>query len=223
MPRPRSTTSAHIIDQARRLVEQVGVAEFSVRELAKSLGLAPGTIHARFGNKDELLARLYLERVQASCRLLDDLDPSSCVDVASYLESVATHLPALRRDFVLYFERSRPSGPHLSVKTWERLETEFRLLSGKVYQRFREAARAESVRVTAGSDAERLLWTVASTLDSARADVAFSHSEAGYRQFAARALLAGLRRPRRGPTDLDTSGGPTTESKQALVRSAEKI
>jgi AcrR family transcriptional regulator len=174
------------------MVSTVGIDEFSVRELAKSLGLVPGTIHARFGNRDELLAQLYIQRLD-SCRLvIEDARPA---DVLDYLEILSQHLPALRREFILHFERDRVTGPNLSAKTWSELKVVFTQLSNTVYQGFREAAAAESVAVLNGPAAQRLLWTVASALDWVRYEDAFSYREDEYRRFVARTLLTSLAQP----------------------------
>src|SRR5664279_1858918 len=90
--RPQSVSTPQMLAEARRLVEEVGVADFSVRELAKTLGLMPGTIHARFGNKHELLALLYLQRIQAAEETLDQLPPQARHDVATFLETMSPHL-----------------------------------------------------------------------------------------------------------------------------------
>jgi AcrR family transcriptional regulator len=53
---PRNTLSADlIVTAALRLLDQVGVEAFSVRALAKELGVAPMTLYTYFRGKDELL------------------------------------------------------------------------------------------------------------------------------------------------------------------------
>ncbi len=53
---PRNTLSADlIVTAALRLLDQVGVDAFSVRALAKELGVAPMTLYTYFRGKDELL------------------------------------------------------------------------------------------------------------------------------------------------------------------------
>jgi AcrR family transcriptional regulator len=190
--RPQLVSSDEILAQARRMVSAVGVDDFSVRELAKSLGLVPGTIHARFGNRDELLAQLYIQRLH-SCRLI--IEAARPADVLDYLEVLSQHLPALRREFILHFERDRVTGPNLSVETWSALKAAFTQLSSVVYQRFSEAAAAESVAVLSGPAAQRLVWTVASALDWVRYEDAFSYREDEYRRFVAHTLLTSLAQP----------------------------
>jgi len=190
--RPQLVSSSEILAEARRMVTRMGVDDFSVRELAKSLGLVPGTIHARFGNKDELLAQLYIHGIDSARQVLEDVPVT---DVAGYLGTLSHHLPALRREFVMHFERDRASPAHLSAPTWTQLREAFSLLSDTVYRRFREAAAAESVTVMDGSAAERLVWTVSSTLDSVRSELAFGHSEDDYRNFVAQVLLTALADP----------------------------
>lgn len=193
--RPRSVSSEVILAEARRLVSRAGVPGFSVRELAKVLGIVPGTIHARFGNKDELLAALYLQRIELSQQALDDLRPEDTADVASLLDAIAPSLSTLRREFVLHVEGDGLASPHLRPETWEALQVSFRQLSDRLYRRFRAAAAAEGVSVIDGSKARRLVWTAASTLESPRASAAFSHADRGYRRFVATSLLRALAAP----------------------------
>jgi AcrR family transcriptional regulator len=188
-------SSEAILAEARRLVSTTGVAGFSVRELAKALGIVPGTIHARFGNKHELLAALYLQRIDLAVQVLDDLPASATGDVSSLLDAVAPSLSTLRREFVLHFEGDRISGPHLRPETWAALQTSFGGLSDRVYRRFRAAAEAEGVQVIDGSRARRLVWTAASTLDSPRGSMAFNHADASYRRFVAASILRALTAP----------------------------
>ena len=186
-------SSDDILREARRLVSKVGVVQFSVRELAKALGVVPGTIYARFGNKHELLAALYLQRIASTQQLLGELRPADLADVASYLAAIAPNLSALRREFVLYFEGDGISGPRLQPQTWHSLKTSFGAFAADLYKRFRTAAAAEGVDVVNGSKARRLVWMTASTLDSPRGATAFSHTDHGYRRFVAQSLLHALR------------------------------
>jgi AcrR family transcriptional regulator len=190
--RPQSVSTPVMLAEARSLVERVGVVDFSVRELAKSLGLVPGTIHARFGNKHELIALLYLQRVEVARLMIAELPQESTRDVASLLEAVSPHLSILRREFVLHFEGDGRSGPRLRAATWEALRTSFRPLGEGIYERFREAAANEGVRLIGGTQAKRLVWTLASTMDSARSSMTFEHPDASYRRFVARAMLRAL-------------------------------
>jgi AcrR family transcriptional regulator len=189
--RPQSVTTPHMLAEARRLVDEVGAADFSVRVLAKALGLVPGTIHARFGNKHELLALLYLQRIEMAEVTLAHLTPSAMRDVASLLEELSPHLSTLRREFVLHFEDDGHSAPTLSPTSWNALKTSFQALDEHIYRCFREAAANEGVRLIGGSQARRLVWTLAST-DSPRSSAAFEHADTSYRRFVAQALLAAL-------------------------------
>jgi hypothetical protein len=65
-------------------------------------------------------------------------------------------------------------------------------LADQLYKRFRSAAAAEGVRVVDGTRARRLVWTTASTLDSRRSAMAFSHADTSYRRFVATSLLRAL-------------------------------
>jgi AcrR family transcriptional regulator len=185
-------SSDAILNEARRLVSQVGVADFSVRELAKAVGIVPGTIHARFGNKHELLAALYLQRIESTQQLLDELEPVALTDVGALLNATSPSLSTLRREFVLHFEGDGVSGPRLRPETWASLQTSFRALADHLYKRFRVAAAAEGVRVVDGTKARRLVWTTASTLVSPRSTMVFSHADTSYRRFVATSLLRAL-------------------------------
>jgi AcrR family transcriptional regulator len=195
--RPQSVSTEVMLAEARRMVSEAGVAEFSVRELAKALGLVPGTIHARFGNKHELLAGLYLQRIGMVCDLLDALPEDSLADVTSLLDAVSPHLSMLRHEFVLHFENDGKSRPHLRPATWDDMKTSFKTMSDRCYELFRQAAANEGVTVIGGTQAKRLLWTVASTQESSRSAAAFDHADASYRRFVARGLLSALATPER--------------------------
>ena len=43
-----------------------------------------------------------------------------------------------------------------------------------------------------GSQARRLVWILASTMDSVRGAITFEHADTSYRRFVARTLLAAL-------------------------------
>ena len=191
-------STANMLSEASKIVATVGVARFSVRELAKALDLVPGTIHARFGNRDELLGLLYLQRIALTNDALDALTPADLTDAASFLSAMSGHLAALRHDYVLHFENLGNTRARLQVDTWESLKTGFRTLIERCYDRFAEAAAHEGVRVSHDSHAKRLLWTQASTMDSVRAALTFEHTDANYRRFVARSLLSALSKPTGG-------------------------
>ncbi len=190
--RPQSVSTEHMLIEARRQVSEVGVADFSVRELAKALGLVPGTVHARFGNKHELLALLYLQRIDAAQEMLAELPADALQSVGALLAHMSPHLSTLRREFVLHFEGNGRSGPRLRTASWESLKSAFRELAEQLYERFREAAGNEGVTAVEGTQATRMFWTLASSMDSVRSSVAFEHGDASYRAFVARGLLTSL-------------------------------
>jgi AcrR family transcriptional regulator len=190
--RRTAVSTASMLEEAARIVAAVGVAKFSVRELAKALDLVPGTIHARFGNRDELLGLLYLQRIALTNDALEALGPADLTDVASFLSVMSGHLAALRHDYVLHFENMGNSRARLQLATWEALRDAFRALIERCYERFAEAAANEGVIVTSGTHAMRLLWTQTSTMDSVRAAMTFEHTDANYRRFVARSLLSAL-------------------------------
>jgi AcrR family transcriptional regulator len=190
-----AVSTANMLLEAARIVASVGVAKFSVRELAKALDLVPGTIHARFGNRDELLGLLYLQRIALTGDALEALTPADLTDAASFLSAMSGHLAALRHDYVLHFENLGNTRARLQDDTWDALKLAFRALIERCYERFAEAAANEGVSLTGGTHARRLLWTQASTMDSVRAALTFEHTDAHYRRFVARSLLSALTDP----------------------------
>lgn len=194
-------STENMLAEAARLVAEVGASEFSVRELAKSLGLVPGTIHARFGNRDELLGLLYSQRIDATHVRLDQLAARDLADVDSFLAAMSIHLAGLRRDYVLHFESPGRSRARLQESTWQAINTSFRALIERCYERFAEAAASEGVEVIGGTQAKRLLWTHASTMDSVRAAMTFEHTDANYRSFVAHSLLSALARGTNAPDE----------------------
>ena len=52
---PTGLQPEEIVDVARRLISEHGLAWFSMRKLAAALGVNPMTVYLRFDSKDELL------------------------------------------------------------------------------------------------------------------------------------------------------------------------
>ena len=115
--------------------------------------------------------------------------------MTSLLDAISPHLSTLRHEFVLHFENDGNSRPHLRPATWDEMKTSFKTMSDRCYELFRQAAFNEGVTVIGGTQAKRLLWTVASTQESTRSAAAFDHADASYRRFVARGLLAALAAP----------------------------
>jgi AcrR family transcriptional regulator len=195
--RPPLVSTEEMLAEAATRVSEVGASEFSIRELAKALNLVPGTIHARFGTKQELLAVLYLQRIAKAQEMLADLPGKALTDVACLLEATSPDLSMLRREFVLHFEgNGKARRPRLQAATWDALKVSFRELLDQFYDCFRDAAANEGVTVVGGTQAKRLLWTLASTVDSQRSALAFGHTDLNYRRFVGRTLLSALSAPR---------------------------
>ena len=190
--RPPLVSTEEMLAEAAARVSDVGASEFSIRELAKALNLVPGTIHARFGTKQELLAVLYLRRISKAQEMLASLPSSVLADVSSLLEATSPDLSMLRREFVLHFEGNGRARPRLQAATWDALKVSFRELLDRFYDCFRDAAANEGVTIVGGTQAKRLLWTVASTVDSRRSAVAFGHTDQNYRRFVGKSLLSAL-------------------------------
>ena len=113
----RATTGLQpdeIVDMARRLISEHGLAWFSMRKLAAALGVNPMTVYLRFEHKDALLdavARRGLADVD-----LPDLGDGAWEDRALALcTALRTHLLADRNLLELYATADRMSGAILQT------------------------------------------------------------------------------------------------------------
>ena len=97
-----------ILDATRAMLNEVVFADFSVRELAKALGVVPGTIYARFGTKDELLVQLYIQTLDRVSDLLDDFAVTPDVRV---VDAVRAMLPVARPADLAAAARLARTGP----------------------------------------------------------------------------------------------------------------
>jgi AcrR family transcriptional regulator len=184
-----------ILAAAGHLLDAKSWFAFSVRELAKQLGLAPGTIYARFGNKDELVAKVYLARIDEACAFMDSLAGDATRSMPQLLATVAPTVARLRRDFELQFERPETHESHVQAATWDELQSHFRRLTGKLHGRVCEAAAKEGIALTSGSQAERFVWAMLASCGTGRTAFAFGHRNESYYRFVAHSLLMALRSP----------------------------
>lgn len=189
----RTIANDEVLAAARELLRTVSVVDFSVRELAKAMGLVPGTIYARFGTKDELLGQLYLGRMDDFLAHLDQLQPSKVASMAALVDAVGSQVGKLRHEFELHFMRDTEPAPAVQEATWEEMQSRFRSLSKALYGRIREAAANEGVTLVKGSLAQRYVWTVLASVPITQSAVAHGHRNQSYARFVAAALLASLR------------------------------
>jgi AcrR family transcriptional regulator len=175
------------------MLTEVPFADFSVRELAKSLGVVPGTIYARFGTKDELLVQLYIQTLDHVSDRLDAFAVTPEVTVADAVRAIAPTVGKLQRDFGTYFDAYPQGRESVQDATWGRLQSRFQRLSRKLHATVSAAAANEGVTLTGGTLAERLLWTLVTSVSRQRTATAYGHRNPSYERFVAQSLLTALR------------------------------
>lgn len=72
--RARAALTQEIKDTARRLLERDGVADLSLREVARELGMASSAIYRYFPSRDELLTALIIDAYDAVAAAAADAD-----------------------------------------------------------------------------------------------------------------------------------------------------
>ena len=78
---PRSLkTRAKLIDAARSIVAQSGLAALRVEDVVARAGVAKGTFFAHFADKDGLLVQLIAERLNTALGRMEALPPPGSVD-----------------------------------------------------------------------------------------------------------------------------------------------
>jgi AcrR family transcriptional regulator len=178
------------------MLTEVPFADFSVRELAKKLGVVPGTIYARFGTKDELLVQLYIQTLDRVSDLLDAFAVTPDVRVVDAVREIAPAVGKLQRDFGTYFDAFPHGRDSVRPGTWDRLQSHFQRMSRKLHATISAAAANEGVKLVGGSLAERLMWTLVTSVSRQRTATAYGHSNANYERFVAQSLLTALGRRR---------------------------
>jgi AcrR family transcriptional regulator len=188
-------TNDAIIDATRVMLAEVPFHDFSVRELAKALGVVPGTIYARFGTKDELLVQLYIQTLDGVSDLLDGFEVTPGVTVVDAVRAIAPSVGRLQRDFGTYFDAYPPGRESVRPATWGRLQSRFQRMSRKLHATISAAAANEGVTLVSGSLAERLMWTLVTSVSRQRTATAYGHRNANYERFVAQSLVTALARP----------------------------
>jgi AcrR family transcriptional regulator len=191
--RSRAIDNEEIIEAARVMLLSVDVADFSVRELAKTLGVVPGTIYARFGTKDELLAQLYSSRISAMIAEVDAIDPTKVVTMRDLVDHLALDVWTMRHEFETRFTRDLPP-PAVQSDTWRLLLSRFAVLSNRVYAQAQRVAANEGVTLVGGAAARRFFWSALSSVSILQSDFAYRQRNNTYRRFVVQALLGALAR-----------------------------
>jgi len=75
MPRPQLHAPESILDAARALVLDRGLAAATIGEIARLSGAPTGSIYHRFGSRDDLLARMWIRGIRRS--------QQACLDAAA--------------------------------------------------------------------------------------------------------------------------------------------
>lgn len=186
-------TNEAILDATRAMLTEVPFQDFSVRVLAKSLGVVPGTIYARFGSKDELLVQLYIQYMDHVSDLLDEVVVTPEVTVADAVRIIAPTVGRLQRDFGTHFDAYPQDRDSVRPATWGQLQARFQRMSRKLHTTISAAAANEGVRLTGGTLAERFMWTLVTSVSRQRTATAYGHRNVSYERFVAQALLTALR------------------------------
>ena len=100
-PRPKSHVDSRlpkVLDQAAKLFRTQGFEGTSVRDIARAVGMLPGSLYCHFATKEELLAAVYLkgvEQISAAVQTAVQLhaDPWERLQAAC-----VAHLESIRQD-----------------------------------------------------------------------------------------------------------------------------
>src|SRR5947209_4985506 len=115
-------TRRRILDTARSLFNEQGLARVGVRDVARATEMSPGNLAYHFPTKDDLVAALVLELYELDRRTIFAALPADLSPTALYQSAAAVMRNILRYRFVLlsYADAVR-SSPQL-----QRMETELR-------------------------------------------------------------------------------------------------
>ncbi len=94
--RDGTETRARLEREAMRLFVEQGVAETSIREVARAAGVAEGAMYRHFVGKDELVASLFLGHYLKFARALDRLQAAA--------PGARAKLDAMIREFCRFFD-----------------------------------------------------------------------------------------------------------------------
>jgi AcrR family transcriptional regulator len=183
----RITPPEDIVEAARVMLRNGPADAFSVRELARTMELVPGTIYARFGTRDELLARVYIEWLREVIVDLEAFDVDS-IGMADAVEQLAP----LVGDLDGRFQHKPLPRENLNPDTWRELTFLFREQAHVLYRKLQAAAKGQGISLTNGSLAEHLAWTMIAAAQRSRTAEAFGHTQQQFARFVAGALATTL-------------------------------
>ncbi len=92
MPRPKSISDEEILDRALPVMAAAGPAGFTLADVAKTVGVAPGTLLQRFGDKQTLIERAFARDNERFVSWLEALPQGVGADVVIRIYSEATKL-----------------------------------------------------------------------------------------------------------------------------------
>lgn len=184
-----------MITTARRVLSEGTAADFSIRRLAEMLEVAPATLFARFGTKQEVLALAYLHELLEAEEKFQAIEGDLTFD--EILHIVAPTLSALRTDFALRFEIEGGPMPGVRSETWDALGEAHRTLVRTVWLLLRDASARDGLSLMGGSLAERLVWSLLSSGTDERNAVVYGHQNSSYFRFLAKAIKTALGAPAR--------------------------
>jgi AcrR family transcriptional regulator len=198
--RPQLVQSDQVLAAARKLLSERSAATFSIRRLADELSVAPATLYARFGTKNELLAQAYVQRLEELRAEFSALPAPEQQSLGDLLHLLSAPLHDLRLDFALRFEIEGSPAHGVRSTTWRTLRREYLRLVHQVYTMISQAAQQEGWHLQGGSLAERLLWSLLSSGTSDRNAQVYGHKNVSYFRFMAQAITASLGTPAAGVT-----------------------
>src|SRR6185503_19176994 len=105
MPRPSKFTEHQILDTAARIIANSGVPAATMSAIAHALGAPSGSIYHRFQSRDELLGRLWLDKMAAFQRGFSAALQHDDPDVAAIAASL----------FVPQWVRSDRTGARIAI------------------------------------------------------------------------------------------------------------
>lgn len=190
--RPPLVQSDQVLVAARKILSERSAATFSIRRLAADLSVAPATLYARFGTKNELLAQAYLHRIRELRGEFSSVPGLETRSLDELLMFLSAPLYDLRLDFAVRFEIEGGPAHGVRSSTWRTLRRQYLLLVHQVHAVISRAAEREGHRLQGGSLAERLLWSLLSSGTSDRNAQVYGHRNDSYFRFLARAIVAAL-------------------------------
>lgn len=192
--RPPLVEPDDVVLAARKMLSGQSAASFSVRRLAVALSVTPGTIYARFGTKNELLAQAYLHRIAELAGELGSGTDLADLPLEELLGRLGPRLSGLRADFAVRFELEGGPAQGVRSETWRKLRRSYLQLVSRVYRLIRAASAREGHDLVGGTLAERFVWSVLSSGISERNARVFGHGNATYYRFLANSIVAALSR-----------------------------